>query len=71
MTAPEWEGPPDVVTLSDVAAMYGVTRQRVAVLLDPRVNAEVPPGTRTSAGMVYDRADVIAYAVWLGRKVTW
>lgn len=63
---------PDVVSLSDIAVMAGVSRQRASQLMDSRTNPGAPAAAHTSAGAIWSRPAVAAYLVDdLGREKTW
>jgi hypothetical protein len=62
---------PDVVSVSDIGAMAGVSRQRAAQLMDRRTHETAPESTQTGAGAIWDRQAVAAYLLSLGRAKTW
>lgn len=62
---------PDVVGLSDVAAMLGTSRQRAAQIMDQRTHPAAPDAAQTSSGPIWDRRAVAAYLLSLGRAKTW
>lgn len=63
---------PEVVGLEEVAQMAGVSKQRAAQLMDPRLHPEVPPGQELARGRVWLKDDVADYFLKvLKRKKTW
>jgi hypothetical protein len=64
-------GPPDVVSIGDIAAMAAVSKERARQLMDRRTHPGAPEGRQTAAGEIWDRPAVIAHFVALGRVKTW
>lgn len=63
---------PAVVGLEEVAQMAGVSKQRAAQLMDPRLHPEVPPGQDLARGRVWFKDEVADYFVKvLKREKTW
>lgn len=55
----------DLVGVTEIAAMFGVTTQRVSQLV--RTSSFPEPVARLAAGLIWDRADVEAWARETGR----
>jgi hypothetical protein len=63
---------PDVVSLSDIAAMpeiQGKGRTYAQWVMDREVHPQAPEGTQTAAGMIWHRPEVVAFLkAWKPRK---
>lgn len=57
-----WNGPPRVVSLSDIARKMGKPRNRA---LETMARRDAPPGKQTARCMVWDEGDVDAYLATL------
>lgn len=62
---------PDVVSISDIGRMAGVTRQRASQIMDRRIHPDAPESAQTGAGAIWDRQAVADYLLSLGRPKTW
>jgi hypothetical protein len=52
----------DLVGVTDIGRMFGVSKQRAGQLMDERINPDAPEAIETTRGRLWKRSAVIKYA---------